>query len=104
MAPKYTAAGSVNYFALVHRGDPYAADMKRHKKFIPINLKAFRRNLQGLAESTRNNIDNKLAKLPLHLKLEIFKGFTLEERIIYDFLYKNVDVVLGLKEDTEDAD
>lgn len=91
----------MSYLALAERGDPYGRDLSQAKRLIPVNLKGFKRNLANLIERTKENIDEYLETLPLHKKLELFKGMTPEEKLIYECLYKDIELLVGLKEAEE---
>lgn len=92
---------SIFNWALVERGDRHGVETSRAKRFIPINLKAFRRDLQVIADRTKKRIDRSLEDLPLHKKMEALK-LSPEDQKIYDFIYEDFDVVLGLKEEKKD--
>ena len=77
--------------------------MSRAERFVPININAFKRDLQRLADRTKKRVDKLVDGLPLHKKLEAFKALSPSEQIIYDFIYKDFNVVLGLKEDSDGA-
>jgi len=88
----------IKNLALVERGDPSAFDFKKAKRYIPVNLKGFKQNLQNQAMRVKENIDFYLEALPLHKKLELFSKLTPQEMAIYNFLYKDIDEVVGLKD------
>lgn len=94
----YSNKTKISNWALVEKGDRYSVVSARAKRLVPQNLKGFRRDLQLLAERTKKRIDKAVDRLPLHKKLEVLK-LSEEDQTIYDFLYKDFDIVLGLKEE-----
>lgn len=89
----------LEHLALAERGDPDEKNMRHAERFIPLNLKGFKRNISELVRRTQENIDAYLNDLPLHKKLELFKKLTPAEKVIYECLYKDIEVLIGLKED-----
>lgn len=89
----------LSHLALVQRGNPYEKDFKHAERLIPINLKGFKKNLSNMIKRTQENIDEYLKDLPLHKKLELFKNLSPEDTLIYECLYKDIEVLIGLKED-----
>ncbi len=89
----------LDHVALVERGDPHAKPMRHAERLIPINLKSFKNNIAYIVKRTQENIDQYLDELPLHKKLELFKKLTPEDKVIYDCLYKDIEVLIGLKEE-----
>lgn len=93
---------SIHNWALVERGDRHGVATERAKRLIPINLKAFRRDLQAIADRTKKRIDRSLEDLPLHKKMEVLK-LSAEDQKIYDFIYEDFDEVLGIKEKKDES-
>jgi hypothetical protein len=93
----------IAHLALAERGNTYDVDARRAAKFIPINLKSFKKNLSYSIQDIQKKIDKYLEKLPLHKKLELFKNLSAEDKIIYECLYKDIEVLIGLKEETEQS-
>lgn len=95
---------SIEHLALAERGNPYDYDYNHAKRLVPTNLKAFKREIGNLITKTKTKMDKYLDKLPLHKKLEFFKTLTPEEHIIYECLYKDIEVLIGLKPDQTQPD
>lgn len=90
---------SIKNWALAKRGDQSTAPANRAKRFIPMNLEGFKRDLARLADRTKKRIDKLVKELPLHRKMEVFKSLNPDAQTLYDFIYKDLDVVIGLKKE-----
>lgn len=91
----------IDYLALAERGISYEQDLGLAKRYIPGILVAAEKNLSKLQVYSKERIDHYLDRLPLHIKLDVFKEFTPKQQALYDFLYADPEIVLGLKEDTD---
>lgn len=91
----------IGNWALVARGDKHAAKANISRRFISMNLRGFKRDVEALAKRAIQRIDGHLEDLPLHKRMELFQDIPEKEKLIYDFIYKDFEKVMGLKE--EDA-
>lgn len=101
----YTSKTSSHYanWALVSRGDKDGVRAKSSQRFISMNLRGFKRKVEELAKHTIERIDHHLKELPLHKKMELFKDIPEKEKLVYDFVYKDFEKVLG-EEDLPDGE
>ena len=87
--------------ALCERGDPIGIAMRHAQRLVPINLKGFKKNISDMVRKAQENVDGYINGLPLHKKMELFKSLTPEEKVIYECLYKDIEVLIGLKEEPD---
>lgn len=90
-------------FALVKRGDKDGVRARAAKRYISMNLRGFKRDVEALAKRTIERIDGHLEGLPLHKKMELFKDIPEKEKLIYDFVYRDFEKVLGQEEGPADG-
>lgn len=92
------------HVALVERGDPSAFYFNQAARYLPMNLKGFKRDLALAIEKMKSKTDHYIERLPLHKKLELFRKLTPQEQLIYDFLYKgNVDELMKPDEEPDNG-
>lgn len=79
-------AAPIEQFALVQRGDPHTADLNKALRLVPEHLYSFKRSIEASVSRAKKKIDKYLNVLPIHKRMEVFKSFTKEQQLIYDFL------------------
>lgn len=90
----------IDRVALVERGDPTLYYFNQAVRYLPMNLKGFKRDLGDAIAAMKRKTDHYIERLPLHRKLELFRKLTPQDQRIYDFLYKG-DVDELMKPDDE---
>lgn len=90
----------IDHIALVERGDPTLYYFNQAVRYLPMNLKGFKRDLGDAIAAMKRKTDHYIERLPLHRKLELFRKLTPQEQRIYDFLYKgDVDELMKPDDD-----
>jgi hypothetical protein len=94
----------ISHVALLERGDPNEYFFNQAVRYLPMNLKGFKRDLGDAIAAMKRKTDHYIERLPLHKKLELFRRLTPQEQLIYDFLYKgDVDELMKPDEEPDDG-
>jgi hypothetical protein len=93
----------IEHFALVQRGDPHTADFKKALRLVPEHLYSFKRSIEASVARANKKIDKYLNTLPIHKRMEVFKSFTKEQQLIYDFLSSGFEeeIIQEKKDETD---
>ena len=89
-----TEVVTISHLALVERGDPNEHFFNQAVRYLPMNLKGFKRDLSIAIDEMKRKTDHYIERLPLHKKLELFRKLTPQDQLIYNFLYKGVDELM----------
>jgi hypothetical protein len=95
ISPQYTESIWFNPedWTLVERWS-ISRETLQARKHVPKAIKGLVKAIKRQQEAYKVKIDDWLAQVPLHEKLQILGGLTEEERRIYDFMYSDVENVI----------